>query len=214
MKLRYIVLAIVLLVGIAGGALYWRLTTTTPQQPLAIDQKVDGILEEMKQLRGEVDDLKNRLTKLEQPPSVTPEAKPKPETEEEKMRRMVLGIWQDKYQGKRTMTLNADGTGVMHVELSGASAFLFASKMRFDMKWKLEEKKLTKTTIGGEPADKVNLILNTMGNVAEDTLLEVTEERLHLLDKNGKTKYDWRRAKQKEPNQKKEEEKKKSLGVE
>ena len=34
-------------------------------------------------------------------------------------RRMVLGTWEDEYQGKRTMTLKEDGTGTMIVELSG-----------------------------------------------------------------------------------------------
>jgi hypothetical protein len=206
MKLRYIVLTFVLVVGSAGVAAYWRLTTTPPQQPLAIEQKVDGILEEMKQLRGDVDALKSQLAKLEvksreETPAVRPEVKPRPETEEEKARRMLLGVWQDNYRGKRKLTLNADGTGTMHVELGGAEAFLFGSKMRFDMKWKLEDKKLTKTNTGGEPTDKVNLILNTMGNVAVDTLLEVTEDRLHLQDKDGKTKYDWRRPKKDESKQ-------------
>lgn len=144
-----------------------------------------------------------RLTAL--PPSqdegiVTPPAKSDAhvETEEEKARRKLLGAWQDEYQGKRTMTLTEDGTGTMLVELSGLQALLFASKLRFDMKWSLDGKKLTKRTVGGEPADKVNLILNTMGNTAEDTILELTDARLLVLDKNGNTQYDWRRVKKDE----------------
>lgn len=107
----------------------------------------------------------------------------------------VLGVWQDNYQGKRTMTLNKDGTGTMHVELEGAAALLYASQLRFDMTWSLEGKKLTKKTVGGEPAAKVNLILNTLGDTAVDTIMEMTEDRLLLLDQNGKTQYDWRRVK-------------------
>ena len=95
---------------------------------------------------------------------------------------MLLGVWQDDYQGKRTMTLNEDGSATMFVELSGAQAFLFAAELRFDMTWSLDGKNLTKKTVGGEPADKVNLILNTMGDTADDTLLEVTDDRLLLLD--------------------------------
>ena len=34
-------------------------------------------------------------------------------------RRLVLGVWTDQYQGRRTMTLNEDGTGTMIVELNG-----------------------------------------------------------------------------------------------
>ena len=78
-------------------------------------------------------------------------AEKKVETEQEKQRRKLLGVWQDNYQGKRTMTLNEDGSGTMLVELSGLQATLFASKLRFDMKWSLEGKKLTKKTVGGEP---------------------------------------------------------------
>jgi hypothetical protein len=83
----------------------------------------------------------------------------------------------------------------MLVELSGIEATLFAARLRFDMKWSLDNDKLTKTTVGGEPADKVNLILNTMGNTATDTILELTEDRLLLLDKDGKKRYDWQRIK-------------------
>ena len=45
-----------------------------------------------------------------------------------------------------------------------------------------------KTHVKGEPDDKVNLILRMMGNTAEDTILEITEDRLLLLDKDGKTR--------------------------
>lgn len=93
------------------------------------------------------------------------------------------------------MTLNDDGTGTMLVELSGLQATLLASKLRFDMRWSLVEKILQKQTVGGEPSEKVNLILNTMGNTADDTILELTDDRLLLLDKDGKTKYDWKRVK-------------------
>jgi hypothetical protein len=93
------------------------------------------------------------------------------------------------------MTLNPDGTATMLVELNGMQAMLFASKLRFDMKWSLKDRTLTKTTVSEEPADKVNLILNTMGNTSDEAILEVNEEHLLLLDKDGKTKYDWTRVK-------------------
>ena len=67
------------------------------------------------------------------------------------------------------------------------------------MNWSLDGRTLTKKTVGGEPADKVNLILNTMGDTAADTILEVTADRLLLLDKDGETKYDWRRVESGEP---------------
>lgn len=173
MKSKRLIRYFLVLVLLAGGIAYWRLTSKPPLQN-------DGF--------GGVNSQGNDL---KDDPSI--------ETEEGKARRQLLGTWQDDYQGKRTMTLNEDGSGTMVVELSGVQAALFASKLRFDMMWILDGKKLTKKTVSGEPANKVNLILNTMGNTAEDTILEVTEDRLLLLDQNGKTKYDWRRVKKGDP---------------
>lgn len=116
-----------------------------------------------------------------------------PETETDRTRRKLLGVWQDHYKGTRTMTLKEDGTGTILVELTGLQATLFASKMRFDMRWVLDGKILKKESIGGEPEDKVKLILNTMGTVAKDTIQELTEDRLLLLDADGKTQYEWKR---------------------
>jgi hypothetical protein len=53
--------------------------------------------------------------------------------------------------------------------------------------------------VSGEPADKVNLILNTMGNTSVETVLEVNDEHLLTLDKYGKTKYDWKQVKKEKP---------------
>jgi hypothetical protein len=170
MRRGSVVVGILLLAGLVVGIAYWRLTTNPPP----VD---DGVA------------------------AVSPSAKPatpppnRAESEAEKTRRLVLGTWQDHYKGKRTMILNDDGTGTMVCELSGIQATLFASKLRFDMHWSLEGKILKKRTVSGEPRDKVNLILNMMGNVAEDTIQELTDERLLLLDKDGKTQYDWKRIK-------------------
>lgn len=114
-------------------------------------------------------------------------------SDEEKTRRLLLGVWHDNYKAKRTMTLNEDGTGTMLVELSGLQAVLFARELRFDMEWSLEDNVLKKRTVGGEPAGKVKAILSTMGDSAADVILELTEDRLLLLDKDGATRYDWRR---------------------
>ena len=171
MKCKLGVFCFLAMVLLAGGIAYWYLTTPPPSQH---DGNADATS------------------------SAKPKDETKAETEAEKQRRKLLGVWQDNYQGKRTMTLNDDGSGTMLVELSGVQAFLFASKLQFDMKWSLDGKKLTKKTVGGEPADKVNLILKTMGDTAEDSILEISDERLLLLDKDGTTKYDWKRAKKDE----------------
>jgi hypothetical protein len=110
-------------------------------------------------------------------------------------RSMVLGTWHDEYQGKRTMSLKEDGTGTMVVELSGWRAAMSAPRLRFDMVWSLEGGHLKKRTVGGEPATQVQMILKTMGDSVDEPILDLTEDRLLLLDQDGKTKYDWRRVK-------------------
>jgi hypothetical protein len=157
------VLLVAALALLTAGVAYWRLTSSPPSLP-------------------------------DEGGHATPTADvARVETAADGTRRQLLGIWQDHYRGTRTMTLNGDGTGTMLVELAGLQATLFAPRLRFDLRWSLDGKKLTKKTVGGEPADKVNLILNTMGNTAEGTILEVTADRLLLLDKDGKTRYDWKR---------------------
>ena len=113
---------------------------------------------------------------------------------DKQLRRLVVGKWEDDYQGKRTMTLKQDGTGTMVVELDGVKAALFASRLTFNMKWSVEKGRLKKRTISGTPAGRVQMILKMMGDRVDEPILELTEKRLLLLDKDGKTKYDWRRV--------------------
>ena len=112
---------------------------------------------------------------------------------DERFRRLVVGTWQDEYQGKRTRTLREDGTGTMVVELEGVKAVLFAPRLQFEMEWSITDGRLKKRTVGGEPAAQVQLILKTMGDRVDEPIVELTEDRLLLLDKDGQTKYDWRR---------------------
>jgi hypothetical protein len=41
------------------------------------------------------------------------------------------------------------------------------------------------------------MILSMMGDHVDEVILELTDDRLLLLDKDGKTKYDWKRVKEK-----------------
>lgn len=111
-----------------------------------------------------------------------------------RLRELIVGTWEDDYQGRRTMTLHADGSARMIVELSGLKATLFAERLEFDMQWSLAEGMLTKRTTGGRPESKVNLILRTMGDSVSERILEISEDRLLLQDPNGTQRYDWRRV--------------------
>jgi len=125
-------------------------------------------------------------------PRVPPASAPAPD-DDARLRKLVLGTWQDEYEGKRTMTIRQDGTATMVVELDGLKAMMYASRLRFDMEWSIEDGRLKKWTIGGEPALRVRLILEMMGDRVDEPILELTEKRLLLLDGDGETKYDWRR---------------------
>jgi hypothetical protein len=112
---------------------------------------------------------------------------------DEHLRRGVIGTWQDDYQGRRTKTLDEDGTGTMVVELDGMRARLFARRLTFEMVWSIENGRLKKRTVRGQPLLQVQMILRSMGDRVEERILELNDDRLLLLDQDGKTRYDWRR---------------------
>ena len=118
---------------------------------------------------------------------------PEPAADDHRLRELIVGKWADDYKGKRTMTIRQDGTATMVVELEGLNA-LMGSRMRFDMEWSIEAGRLKKRTVDGEPSGRVNLILKAMGDRVDEPILELTEERLLLLDGDGRKRYDWRRV--------------------
>lgn len=112
-----------------------------------------------------------------------------------RFRGMILGTWEDEFQGRRTLTLVKGGTGTMIVELEGWRAAMSAPRLKFDLKWSVEAGRLKKQTVGGEPEAQVKMILSAMGDRVDEPILELTKDRLLLLDRDGKTKYDWKRVK-------------------
>jgi hypothetical protein len=63
------------------------------------------------------------------------------------------------------------------------------------MVWSVENGRLKKQTIGGRPENRVAMILKMMGDRVDEPILELTAERLVLLDQDGETRYEWRRKK-------------------
>ncbi len=113
---------------------------------------------------------------------------------DEQCRKLILGTWEDDYKGHRTLTIRSDGTATMVVELKGLTAKLYASRMTFEEEWSIEGGQLKLKTVSGEPEGRVNLILKTMGNVTVQEILELTEDRMVLLDSDAATKFEWRRV--------------------
>jgi hypothetical protein len=92
------------------------------------------------------------------------------------------------------MTVRADGAATMVVRLHGWKATLYASELRFEMLWSIQDGRMKKRTTGGTPAGKVRMILKALGDETEEKILEISDTRLRLLDRDGKRQYYWRRA--------------------
>jgi hypothetical protein len=109
------------------------------------------------------------------------------------LEKSMLGTWEDDYKGHRTLTLNADGTGRMVVELDGFAAALFAKKLTFQEEWTVADGKVTMKATGGEPKGKVSLVLSLHGDSSTQRIVEVTADRMILVEEPSETRFEWRR---------------------
>jgi hypothetical protein len=110
-------------------------------------------------------------------------------------RRAVIGAWQDDYQGERTLVVRPDGTATMTIEFDGWKARMFTPRLRIDTTWNIENGQFERQTTGGQPPDKVEFVKRRVGDRASDRIVEITGERMVLVDQDGETRYEWRRLK-------------------
>ncbi len=108
---------------------------------------------------------------------------------------LAVGVWRDFYQGRRTLTLRADGTATMVVELSGFKARMFTPRLELDITWSIEKGKMHRRTVGGRPADKIAFVNRRAGVAVAEPVIALDPDRMILLDKNGSQRYTWRRVK-------------------
>ncbi len=108
--------------------------------------------------------------------------------------RGLTGEWTGYYQGQREMQVSADGTGTMVSYPEGLAATFLAAKLTFDFRWTLDGDQLQFETVGGEPADKVNVVMKMYGRRRSHKILQRHAEELVLLDEDGVTKYLWKRV--------------------
>jgi hypothetical protein len=113
---------------------------------------------------------------------------------DEQFRRLALGTWRDYYQGKRTLTLRPDGTATMVVELTGIKARLFTPRLVLDIAWAIENGTMHRRTVGGHPADKVRIVNKYAGVAVAERILQLTADRMVLLDQDGSRQYCWQRV--------------------
>jgi len=113
---------------------------------------------------------------------------------DQELRELAVGTWRDFYHGRRTLTLQSDGTATMVVELSGIKARLFTPRLVLDIAWSIEDGKMHRRTLGGRPADKVEFVNQRAGVAVAEPILALDYNRMVLLDPRGSNRYDWRRV--------------------
>ena len=111
-----------------------------------------------------------------------------------KHRRLLLGKWEQFYHGRRILTVCDDGTAQLVVEPNGVWAYLVGERLTIDISWQLDNGRLRITSTGVTPEDKMSLVGKMWGTHHDQKILELTDNRLLTLGKDGVTEYDWKRA--------------------
>lgn len=106
----------------------------------------------------------------------------------------LVGEWSGYYQGQRKLKVGADGLGTMVARPAGLAATLLAAELTFEIRWKLNGDRLEFETVGGEPLDKVNVVVKMYGRNRSHKILELQSDKMVLLDEDGVTKYVWNRV--------------------
>jgi len=101
----------------------------------------------------------------------------------------LVGCWRDGFCGRRTLTLKADGSATMFLELDFAGRLLYGKTLEFDMRWSLNESVLSFEIVTGRPVDATRSAIKLWGEVFEYRLELVDGERLHARTSDDATLY-------------------------
>lgn len=115
-------------------------------------------------------------------------------SQDDKLRVLLAGEWQQHYYGKRCLTVRTDGTATMVIEPEGIWVHLFGARLQAEIEWTLDNGRVKLQIIGGTPSEKIELASKMWGECWTQPILELTENRLLLLGEDGVTKYDWTRV--------------------
>ena len=97
----------------------------------------------------------------------------------------LVGRWRDSFFGTRTLTLNADGTATMVLDLDFAGRLLYGKRLEFDMKWSLENGVVTIDILEGRPAAASKSATGTWGSRYEYLLDRVEEDAVEMRSSDG-----------------------------
>ena len=108
-------------------------------------------------------------------------------------RTQLVGTWKDSYFGTRTLTLNADGTARMVLDLDFSGRLMYGSRLDFDMTWSVEGATVMIDVLEGKPVKAANSAIQTWGSRYEYLLDCVEDHRIEMRDWDGSMNYTLRR---------------------
>lgn len=108
--------------------------------------------------------------------------------------RQLVGTWRDSFFGTRTLTLNADGTAQMALELDFAGRLMYGSRLDFDMQWSVEGATVTIDILDGQPAKSAKSAMNTWGSRYVYLLDCVEDKQIEMRDSDGSMNHRLRRV--------------------
>lgn len=105
----------------------------------------------------------------------------------------LVGSWRDSFCGQRTLTLNADGTATMVLELDFARRLLYGKRLTFDMRWSVRESILTFEILTGTPLDAARSAMKIWGEKFEYRVVQLDDKQLEAWASDDSTLYKLRR---------------------
>ena len=107
--------------------------------------------------------------------------------------RRLVGSWRDSFCGQRTLTLKADGSATMLLELDFAGRLLYGKRLEFDMRWSMNKSILTFEIVTGHPVDAARSAMKVWGEKFEYRLTQLDDEQMHGWARDDSTLYKLRR---------------------
>ncbi len=107
--------------------------------------------------------------------------------------RQLVGTWFQERFGRRTLTINSDGTASMIIEPSDVFAFAFGKRIEVQLAWEFDGERAKYRVTGGSPMEKLELAKKSWGDAWDEQVVDLTETSFVLVGSDG-TRYEWRRA--------------------
>ncbi len=105
----------------------------------------------------------------------------------------LVGSWRDSFCGQRTLTLKADGTATMLLELDFARRLLYGKRLTFEMRWSVNESILTFEILAGTPLDAARSAMKIWGEKFEYRVVQLDDEQLQAWASDDSALYKLRR---------------------